>query len=263
MNLDAYFQRINYSGSTEPTFDTLQALQRAHLYAVPFENLNIHIPKPIILDETLLFDKIVNQGRGGFCFEQNGVFSMVLRELGFNVTLMQANVYSESRQDFGVPFGHLTLMVELDVRYLVDVGFGSAFTAPLRIDDDSIQVQDVGQFRIEHDGVRGLYYEQTLGADKMELGYRFYFEPRELSDFVEACEYMQTSPDTHFTQKRISTIATPDGRITLSEGKFITTSLAGERKEQPVPDEAEFHRILRERFDIDVQTIPPHSVTEG
>ncbi len=263
MNLDAYFKRIYYTGSTEPTFDTLQALQRAHLYAVPFENLNIHIPKPIILDEELLFDKIVNQGRGGFCFEQNGVFSTVLRELGFNVTLMEANVYSETRQDFGVPFGHLTLMVELDEPYLVDVGFGSAFISPLRIDDDKLQVQDVGKFRVEHDGKCGFYHEQTLGVDKMELGYRFYFEPRQLHDFVDACHYMQTSPDTHFTQKRICTLATPEGRITLSEGKFITTSLTGDREEITAQDEAEFHRILREQFEIDVQTRPPHSVTQA
>lgn len=258
MDLTAYFDRINYKGPTSPDAETLRQLQRAHLYAVPFENLNIHMPMPIVLDEAALFDKIVKQHRGGFCFEQNGFFAAVLRALGFDVTMMRADVYNAEQDSFSIPFAHLTLMVTLDERYLVDVGFGTAFIEPLRLDEASIQTQEVGQFRIEHDGEAGFYYEQFVGSEAMTLGYRFFFQPRQWSDFADACHYMQTSPKTHFTQKRLCSLPTSQGRITLSEGKFITTTLTDERHEHLVNDEAEFHQILQERFGISVKTRPPN-----
>lgn len=257
LDLNAYFARIDYHGSASPTLDTLHQLQRAHLYAVPFENLDIHIPRPIKLDEASLVEKIINEQRGGFCFEQNGFFARVLRQIGFDVTLLEANVYNAERDTFGLSLGHMTLMVQLEERYLVDVGFGSAFIEPLRLDDPQVQQQDVGQFRIEHDGERGFYYEKIGNSEQLSLAYRFFLQPHQMSDYEDACHYMQTSPQTHFTQKRICSKATPEGRITLSEDKFITTTLSGERHEETIADEAEFHAILLEKFGISVQTVPP------
>jgi N-hydroxyarylamine O-acetyltransferase len=92
MNIDAYLKRINYSGSLEPTAETLRALQVAHLFAVPFENLSIHAGEPIVLNEDALFGKIVENRRGGFCYEANGLFASLLRALGFEVVMLSAGV---------------------------------------------------------------------------------------------------------------------------------------------------------------------------
>lgn len=258
MDLSAYFERIGYNGSSEPTLETLKQLHRAHLMNVPFENLNIHIPKPIVLEENALFEKIVRENRGGFCFEQNGLFSAILRELGYQVYKLEANVYSEQRGDFGIPMDHMTLMVVIEgIRYLADVGFGSSFIEPLELDNSEIQKQEVGRFQIKHDSKTGYYYEYFNGTETMNLAYRFFFEKHELADYNDACHYMQTSPHTHFTQKRICTKLTADGRITLSDGKFIQTAWDGKREEKELEGEGEFHALLKERFGINVQTRVP------
>ncbi|MBI3164765.1 MAG: arylamine N-acetyltransferase, partial [Chloroflexi bacterium] len=108
MDIPAYLNRINYHGSTAPTVDTLRALHRAHLLTVPFENLDIHHNKPIVLDEAALFEKIVVNRRGGYCYELNGLLASVLRELGFDVTMFSSNVIHG-----GIPaeVDHLTLLI--------------------------------------------------------------------------------------------------------------------------------------------------------
>src|SRR5437764_12252268 len=92
VDIQRYLERINYHGSLEPTLQTLQALHEAHLLAVPFENLDIHLGRKILLDEESLWKKIVEQGRGGFCYELNGLFAWLLRALGFQVDLLSAGV---------------------------------------------------------------------------------------------------------------------------------------------------------------------------
>ena len=92
MDIRDYLKRMNYQGSLEPTLQMLQALQMAHLLAIPFENLSIHYGQPIILQEETLYDKIVKRQRGGFCYELNGLFAWLLQQLGFSVTLLSAGV---------------------------------------------------------------------------------------------------------------------------------------------------------------------------
>ena len=111
MDIHAYLSRIGYRGTLEPSAATLHALQQAHLLAVPFENLDIHLGRPIVLDQTALFDKIVARRRGGFCYELNGLFAVLLRELGFEVTLLSAGV-ARASGGFGPEYDHLTLLVD-------------------------------------------------------------------------------------------------------------------------------------------------------
>src|SRR5215211_7363791 len=150
MNIEAYLKRINYNGSLEPAAETLRALQVAHLLAVPFENLSIHAGESIVLNEDALFDKIVQNRRGGFCYEANGLFAGLLRALGFEVAMLSAGV---ARRDggFGPDFDHMTLMVTLAERWLVDVGFGDSFLEPLLLDSRDEQVQGTRAFRIDAD----------------------------------------------------------------------------------------------------------------
>ena len=247
MNLEAYWRRIGYDGPRAPTLEALRALHRAHLLAVPFENLDIHLQRHIVLDEDRLFDKIVVQGRGGFCYEQNGLFAAVLRQMGYDVTLLEARVNARD-WDSGTPFDHLILCVQLTERWLADVGFGESFMEPLRLDFSGPQPQANGVFRVVHDEDYGAYDRQTSIGD-WHNEYRFRLEPRRLADFTVGCEYHQSSPHSHFTQQRVCSLATPQGRLTLSDHRFIVTA-NGVRQEMDIHDEAEFKALLCQHFHI-------------
>ena len=151
MNVEAYLRRINYTGSIEPTAQTLRDLQVAHLKTVPFENLSIHAGEPIVLEGEALYKKIVEQRRGGFCYECNGSFAGLLRALGFQVEMLAAGV-ANRQGGFGPLFDHMALAVTLDERWLVDVGFGDSFLKPLLLDSREVQVQGTQSFRIDEDG---------------------------------------------------------------------------------------------------------------
>lgn len=247
MNVDAYLKRINYGGSLAPTAETLRALQVAHLFAVPFENLSIHAGEPIVLAEDSLFKKIVENRRGGFCYEANGLFAGLLRALGFEVSMLAAGV-ANAQGGFGPNFDHMTLLVTLDERWLVDVGFGDSFLEPLLLDTRGEQVQGSRSFRIVPDNAHLRLDRRNEGAD-WEPQYRFTIQPYEFPDYEEMCRFHQTSPDSHFTKGVICSRATDDGRITLSGMRFITTSGPQQfRHERTLTSDEEFHRLLQEQF---------------
>src|SRR3989440_10034587 len=140
MDIQAYLQRIDYTGPLVPSAKTLRLLQVAHLRTVPFENLSIHSGEPIVLDDDALFEKIVSRRRGGFCYELNGLFAALLRALGFDVVLLSAGV-AHAGGGFGPEFDHLLLVVDLQEHWLADVGFGDSFLEPVRLVTGE-QVQD-------------------------------------------------------------------------------------------------------------------------
>jgi N-hydroxyarylamine O-acetyltransferase len=246
-DIPAYLARIHYSGSTEANAETLRALHRAHLVAVPFENLDIHLGRKITVDEAAILNKVVVLRRGGFCYELNGAFAALLRALGFQVTLLSARV-ARANGDEGPEFDHLTLRVDLEDPWLADVGFGESFLEPLLLEAGKDQRDPTGTYRLFAQGER-LRMEKSLPDGSWKPQYSFSLQPRRLEEFAGMCRYHQTSPESSFTQKRICTRATRDGRITLSEMKLIVTS-KGEREERILNSEEEWNSILRGRFGI-------------
>jgi N-hydroxyarylamine O-acetyltransferase len=248
MDIEAYLKRINYSGSLEPTADTLRALQVAHLKTVPFENLSIHANEPIVLEDNALFDKIVRRRRGGYCYEANGLFAALLRALGFEVAMLAAGV-AKKDGGFGPQFDHMTLIVTLEERWLSDVGFGDSFVEPLLLDSRDEQVQGTRAFRIVDDDDHLILMRRNDGS-AWEPQYRFTLEAYTFADYEETSIWHQTSPDSHFTKNRICSLATDDGRVTLSDMRLITTGPQQLRHEQSLTTEEEYDRILRDRFGI-------------
>ncbi len=258
-----YLKRIDYSAplnadAPEPSLATLQTLHLTHLLAVPFENLSIHYSQPIMLDEALLFDKIVTRRRGGFCYELNGLFAWLLRRLGFQVSLLSAGV-AHADGGFGPEYDHLTLQVHhlSGADWLADVGFGDSFRQPLRLEAGLEQQEKDGhsyRFLQEEqpgeDGTpRHYWILQRSTGETWEPQYRFTLQPHVLTDFTDRCQYHQTSPESHFTQKRICSLATPMGRITLSDLLLIRT-VQGKREERLLPSEVEYREVLANRFGI-------------
>ena len=122
VDVAAYLDRIGYRGATDPTAENLRALQSAHLFSVPFENLDISLGRKITVQQESILNKVVGLRRGGFCYELNGAFAALLREFGFDVTLLSARV-ARANGGEGPEFDHLTLLVDVAEPWLADVGF--------------------------------------------------------------------------------------------------------------------------------------------
>lgn len=251
LDVKAYLKRINYSGPLAPTAETLRGLHVAHLLSVPFENLSIHAGEPIVLEDGALFAKIVGRVRGGFCYEDNGLFAALLRALGFEVAMLSAEV-ANSEGGFSRPFDHMTLLVTLEQRWLADVGFGDSFVEPLLIDERGEQPQGRHAYRIEPDGDYLVMARREDGGE-WKAQYRFTLQPHTYEDYAERCHYQQTSPESHFTRERICSRATVDGRVTLSGMRFIETEASGERRERLLSSEEEYAAVLREQFGISMR----------
>src|SRR6201987_727235 len=153
LDVTSYLARIAYSGPTTPTEETLRAIHHAHLLTVPFENLDIALGRTIVVDEAAVVRKILEQRRGGFCYELNVAFAALLRALQFRVTLLSARV-SRAGGGEGPEVDHLPLRVDLEQPWLADVGFGESFLEPLRLVPGTEQEDPAGKFRLQPFGER-------------------------------------------------------------------------------------------------------------
>jgi N-hydroxyarylamine O-acetyltransferase len=248
VDVDAYLERIGYAGAREPGERTLGELHRAHMLAVPFENLDIHLGVANVLDPEHVFEKIVTRRRGGWCYELNGLFALLLEALGFAVTRYSASVVLS---DPPAPdFAHLTLRVDLDRPWLADVGFGASFTRPLRLDDDGDQDRDGNTYRV----TRGEDGRMVL-HENGEAQYAFALESRRMEQFAEMCTLQQTSPGSLFLHAPMCSRATEDGRLSLAGMRLITTT-EHDRSERELESEAERIAVLRDLFGIDLEGRP-------
>lgn len=250
MDVLTYLDRINYRGSLQPTHETLRALHLAHLFSVPFENLSIHRKEPIVLSDESLYTKIVERRRGGFCYELNGLFCWLLRKLGFDVKMLSAGVINEQGK-FSPYFDHMTLLVELDNRYIADVGFGNSFLEPLLLNSRESQPQPDGQsYRIIEENEEELIVQSQGETGDWASQYRFMLTPYNYADYEEMCLWQQTSPESHFVKKRVCSLPISDGRVTLSDNRFIKT-VEGKREEKVLENEEEVSTLLKEVFGIE------------
>jgi N-hydroxyarylamine O-acetyltransferase len=247
MDVSAYLARIGYSGPVTPTADTLRDIHRAHMLSVPFENLDIGLKRPIRLDKDQFVRKIVEQRRGGFCYELNGAFAALLEALGFKVTLLSARV---PRQDGSETpdFDHLVLRVDLEEPWLADVGFGDFVLEPLRLQPGLEQKQALGVFQVVKQGDHLHVLKRDAGGQNVEQ-YRFTLLPRQLEEFAGMCCFHQNSPESPFTRKSICSLATPNGRITLADRKLIETE-NGMRQERVLASDAEWLQVLQDKFGV-------------
>lgn len=250
MNKESYLKRINYTGSLEPTLDLLKKLQKKHLFAVPFENLDIHTPVAINLDVDRIYEKIVKNNRGGFCYELNGLFYELLISLGFKARRISARVYNGDDK-YSPEFDHFTIIVNIDnVDYLCDVGFGEFIYEALKIDLGKIQIDSGGSYLLDR------HKDGYLRVSKVENGEpkpEFIFKDirRDLDEFEAMCEYHQTSPDSHFMKKRLISRPTENGRITLA-GNELKVREGNNVSTKELKSESEFEYELWENFKIKI-----------
>lgn len=240
-----YLERIGITTSITPSYDSLALLQLQHLKSVPFENLDILSGRTIECTQEHFLEKVVTRHRGGFCYELNGAFSWLLRELRFSITVVSARVKRDAG-GFGPEFDHFTIIAHLDEDYLVDVGFGNFSSIPVPM-SGRVVADHIGEYRVWTNDEYGYVYEQ-LAEESWKPNYVFSRFGREIPEFTEMCNYHQTSIDSPFTSKEVCSILTDDGRLTISGYSLIET-VGDSRSTRDITDE-ERNELLRTTFGI-------------
>ena len=255
LNIDAYLERVRYTPKTSLDKETLFGLHKAHTLNIPFENFDVYFHRSVNLDPSHLFNKIVTRGRGGYCFEMNGLFSAVLEALGFKVRPLLARVYINLKKQFSAKT-HQVLVVEASgERWLADVGFGKdGLIEPLLLDSREEQPQYSRTFRLNHDPGGGYTLDFQAPDTPYCRQYAFNLEACSKADYLMSNYFTSTHPDSPFVNHLMCTMPNPEGRISLTDEHLKIDSPSG-TKVIPVRGEADFQKKLMTHFRIDLEEI--------
>lgn len=247
-DLEAYFQRIGYDGSHAPTLATLQGIQRCHPQAIAFENLSSFLGQPVELDLPSLVQKLIYGGRGGYCFEQNGLLRSVLTTLGFSVTGLGARVLWNLPPDTLTPRSHMVLLVDLAGEpYIADVGFGGlTLTAPLRLISDAEQETPHETFRLIQAESFWILQAQ-IGAAWKPL-YQFDLQPQYPCDYGVSNWHVSTHPNSIFVTGLMAARVDRDRRYGLRNTELATHYLAGQTEKRQLASVSELEVALTDIF---------------
>ncbi len=243
----AYLDRVGYDGPLDRSLESLRALQRTHVFSVPFENLDIYLGRHIPVDVAHAYDKVVGNHRSGYCYELNPLFHALLTCLGYDTKMISARVLL---RDDGHPFDHVTTIVHLDDDWLVDVGFGrQPPPMPVVLDNENEDSDEYGTFKIRFRDDEFVVMGSTDDGNYEEM-YGFGLTPRILPEFEERSQWIQTSPESIFTKAPICTLLTENGRLTISGLNFIKSE-SGKVEVSEVTTE-ERDELLRSVFRIEL-----------
>lgn len=245
-----YLERINYTGSFDCTIETLFALQEAHYITVPYENFDILAGIPISLELSDLYRKIVLERRGGYCFELNGLFAVLLRGLGYNVTEYFSR-YLRDEPPLPMP-RHRILVVNIqDKRYFTDVGVGGVVPRwPLALDSGMEQQQNNETYRHKLDPILGNVIQEFRNGRWLNY-VSFTNEPAYPVDFIATNYWCQYAKESIFNNEPMAAILTPNGRVTMFGQEVRIFSQDGV-KVIPVNNQDEFKKLAKEWFGVSV-----------
>lgn len=250
-DLEAYFKRIGYAGSTEPALDTLKPLHLLHPLTIPFENLDPFSGTPVKLDVNSLMEKLVFKKRGGYCFEQNLLFSEALTTLGFKVRKLAARIRWNISDEVITPRGHMLLLVNVgDETFIADTGFGNlTLTAPLKFELNTEQQTPHELFRIIQASDEFLL-QAKIGENWKSI-YQFSLQEQFLPDYEVTNWYLSNFPASHFLNGIIIAKPFNKGRYILHNNQFSIYHLNGTTERKLIQNPGELERIIKEVFLID------------
>jgi N-hydroxyarylamine O-acetyltransferase len=250
LDLASYLARIGYSGPKTATLETLQALHALHPAAIPFENLDVLLKRPIRLDVPSVAAKLVDRRRGGYCFEQNGLFQAALQELGFAVRGLAARPQWRRPEGLPPPRSHMVLLVSLpEGDFLADAGFGGlSLTAALRLDTEAAQPTPHGLFRLVR--TEDEFQLQVKAREGWEPVYQMSLHEQAAADWEMANWYTSAFPGSHFTERLTAARIVGDRRYGLLDNALSIHAPDGrtERRELQTPEE--LAAVLRDDFGI-------------
>jgi N-hydroxyarylamine O-acetyltransferase len=250
IDVDAYFRRVGYEGGRAPTLETLRALHRLHPQAIPFENLDPLLGRPVKLDPTSLERKLVREGRGGYCYEQNLLYREVLQALGFAVTGLAARVLWNVPGGVVMPRTHMLLLVEIDgATHVADVGFGGqTLTGPLRLEPDFEQATPHEPFRLVRSGEQ--FVMQSKIREAWVSLYQFDLQEQLPPDYEVSNWYVSTHPQSIFVNSLLAGRATPDRRYALWNNQLAVHHLNGGTDKRTLATAAEIREALETEFGL-------------
>jgi N-hydroxyarylamine O-acetyltransferase len=257
IDLDAYFARIGYAGARTPDLATLRAIHALHPAAIPFENLDPLLGRPVPLDLAALQRKLVGSRRGGYCFEQNTLLRAVLEALGFKVTSFTARVVWRVPPDRPPnPRAHMVLKVDLDDgAWLADVGFGGyLLAAPLRFVPDLEQDTVSGTLALRRDDFTCTLQLKVAGA--WQDVYRFTLEPTFPIDQEVANWFTAAHPDSRFRNNLLMERLTPQVRISLFNTRLTRRYADGRMEEATLAGGDDLGRVLVADFGLEPPADP-------
>jgi len=266
LDLDGYFDRINYGGAVEPNLDVLQDLVTAHTRTIPFENLDPLVGVPVDdLSPEALTDKLVHRRRGGYCYEHNGLMGYVLAEVGFRVRRLAGRVTWMLPPDAPLPAQtHTVLAVTFpgsQGSYLVDVGFGGQTpTSPIRIETGSVQQTTHDPYRLEDRG-NGLALQSLIRGQWVPV-YEFSTRTRPEIDLKVGSWFVSTHPSSHFVTGLMAARVTDDGRLNLF-GRDLTIHRADASEKIRLDDAAAVADTLGNRFGINLADVGERGALEA
>jgi N-hydroxyarylamine O-acetyltransferase len=256
IDLDAYFQRIGYKGTRTPTLETLRAIHVRHTETIAFENLNPLLGWPVPLDPASLQQKMVRDGRGGYCFEHNILFKHALDTLRFRVTGLAARVLWGAAENTVTARTHMLLHVDLDGQpYIVDVGFGGVtLTGPLRLETDIEQATPHEPFRLLK--ANDEFIEQVnIRGDWVSL-YRFNLQENLLPDYEVTNWYLSNHPGSRFVTGLLAARPAPDRRYALMNNQFAVHHLNGHTERRLLANADEMRETLEGAFRLTLPDTP-------
>lgn len=253
LDLDAYFKHIGYKDSPKVDLNTLRKLQYLHLQNIPFENLNPLLRLPVKLTLPALQQKITDQQRGGYCFEQNLFFLHVLKSLGYKARGLTGRVVLNQPVDTITGRTHMLILIQFnDKSYICDVGFGGQVpTGPLLLAPDLIQQTPHENYRLRH--IDRAYLLQAFVQDSWQNLYVFDTCEQHFIDYKIANWYTSTHPDSHFTSDLIITRIGKERRYILNNHKFTVHRLKGKSKKRIIQSKADLLDVMEDVFNL----IPP------
>lgn len=248
MDLQAYFARTGQERPGETNRAALTALIRAHLATFPFENLDVQLGRAVSIDPDAIFDKLVTRRRGGWCFEQNGLFGRVLTALGYDVRRISAGVMRQVQGEASMG-NHLALLATLEGReWLVDVGFGGILTGPLPI---AAGTEAHAPYRVGLYEIEGMWRFEERYGEGDPFSYDFTTAPADEALFAQRCQDLQTRPDSPFVQNLVVQQRQGERHVNLRGRVLIERGPEGETRELLQNAEALVER-LDQRFGLAV-----------
>lgn len=222
--------------------------------SIPFEAIDVHIGRIIELDLERIYHKIINEQRGGYCYELNYLFHKMLLQIGFTNFLISARIFNENQ--FGPEFDHMAIIVELEDQWLVDVGYGDLFLEPIQIKTELKQHDNNKIYEIRKlNSTDYILYESLKRELESEIKYKFGRKPRKVSEFNEQNYWKQTSDESYFVKNRICTLPTEKGRKTILNNVYkVRTN--GKSEQIEIKGKAQFMDILKREFNIVIENTP-------
>jgi N-hydroxyarylamine O-acetyltransferase len=250
-DLGAYFARIGYAGPHKASLETLLALHALHPAAIPFENLDPLMSKPVRVDVPAISEKFIGCGRGGYCYEHNTFFQAALQALGFSVCTLAARVQWRLRTGSPPPPRyHMVLRIDLSEEvYIADVGFGRmTLTTLLRLVPDVEQATRHGPYRLTP--VKGDYQLQAKMGETWEPIYQLSLQRQEASDWEVANWFTSTHPDSTFTRNLMAARSTAERLYGLFNNELRIHYRDGRIEQRTLRDAAEIAAVLQDEFKV-------------